>query len=216
MRRAIEARLLDVRTSFAGTIVSFDANTMRATVKPAVRLQGVDLDSDGEVDTLPDLTEVPVLFASAGNHGILYFPLSAGDPVRIEFSEEDDAEFYFDEGAVLPVNPASLRRHGGAVVCRPEGVRGVAALLSENPARNFLGKPGGVGMAWDEIELLLGDSTATDPVALQSLVLAALNSIRTTFNNHIHQVAATPGPAAATLTTIAAFGTIGASKVKAK
>lgn len=216
MRRAIEGRLLDVRTTFAGEIVSFDANTMRATVRPAVRVQGVDLDSDGEVDTMPDLEGVPVLFPGAGS-GILYFPLAEGDPVRIEFCEEDDAEFYWDAAAALPVNPTNMRRHGGAVVCRPEGSRGLARMLSESTAKGLLGAPGGTCLTWNEIEMQLGDSTATDPVALKSLVLAALNSIRSAFNSHTHLTAGTGSPVPpAAPQQIPAFSEIGASKVKAK
>lgn len=211
-RRAIEGQLLDVRTSMAGVIVSFDANTMRATVRPGVRVLAVDLDSPAEVDTLPDIPDVPVLFPSCA-FGILYWPLAAGDPVRLEFSEQDDSEFYWNADAVVPVNPAALRRHGSAVVCRPEGTRGTGALGAEDAAKMFLGKPGGVGIQMDHSEVKLGGSAATEKVALVS----DLNALVTWILGGVcaapgSPVAYTPltGPGAPTSAPIT-----GASKVKA-
>lgn len=159
IRRMIDARLLDVRTTMAGVVVSFDPVSMTASVRPAVRVQAVDSDSPAEVDTLPVLEEVPVHYPSAGA-GILYIPLSPGDPVRIEWSEEDDGEFYDDEAAAVPVNPTQLKRHGGSCVCYPTGFRGANALGSESPTRTFLGSPGGTGISIGA-DVQLGDSTAS-------------------------------------------------------
>lgn len=212
-RRAIEGQLLDVRTSMAGTIVSFDANTMRATVRPGVRVLAVDLDSPAEVDTLPDISDVPVLFPSCA-FGILYWPLAAGDPVRLEFSEQDDSEFYWNADAVVPVNPGALRRHGSACVCRPEGTRGTGALGAEDAAKMFLGKPGGVGIQMDHSEVRLGGSAASMFAALAPLVEAAISHA---IANHTHMYA--PGPSAAvpsaTGVLAGALPSTAASKVKA-
>lgn len=171
-RRAVEARLLDVKTTCAGEIVSFDANTFRARVRLAVRAQVTDPDSPPEVATQDDLLDVPVLYPTSGPF-ILYMPLTEGDPVRVEFSEEDDGDFY--RGMQAPVNPLSLKRHGGYAVCRPAGFD-AASLGSESQARLFLGKPGGACVSLAESIAYLGRSDASDEVALASLVRTAIQN----------------------------------------
>lgn len=168
LRRAIDARLLDVRTSVAGVVVSFDAATWTATIRPAVRFQAVDADSPPEVDTLQPIEGVPVQFPHWGE-AVLYHPLSPGDVGRLEWSEEDDGEVYSDDGAEVPVNPTILRRHGAACVFRPEGKRG-GGISEPEASAGFLGRPGGVGIAFDQNEVRLGSATAVEAVALASLV----------------------------------------------
>ena len=165
IRRGCEAQLLDVRTSMAATVVSFDANTMTATIRPGVRVQVVDSDSDPEVDTLPPVEGVDVLFPSAGGF-LLFAPLEAGDVGRLEWSEEDDGDLYDDASAAVPVNPRILKRHGGNAVFRPEGFRGVGALGAEDSGKMLLGKPGGSVVQFDGDELKLGRSDATEKVVL--------------------------------------------------
>lgn len=218
IRRAVDGRLLDVRTSMAGEVVSFDANTMTATVRPAVRVQAVDSDSRPEVDELPDLEDVPVLYPSAGGF-LLYIPLSAGDPVRIEFSEEDDSEFYDDASADVPGNPINLKRHGGAYVCRPEGFRGTGALGGESDSAPFIGTPDGVGIKFDSGTLVIGDSSATNFVALANLVKSELQDMNTAIGNHTHASPAGGFTGTALASTPAYSHTVGdvaAAKVKAK
>jgi hypothetical protein len=172
LRRVADARALDIRTSCAGVVVSFDANTWTATIRPGVRVQATDSDSSPEVDTLADLEGVPVEFPHWGP-AVLYHPLSPGDVGRLEFSEEDDGEIYVDPNAAVPVNPLVLRKHGASCVFRPGGRRGAASGDAAGAA-GFLGRPGGVGIAFDAASLRLGASNASDPVALNSLVKAAV------------------------------------------
>ena len=134
---------------------------------------------------------------------ICYFPLEAGDPVRVEASEEDDGEFYDDEGASVPVNPTVLVRHGGQFVCRPEGSRGVGKLGGESEGELFIGKPDGVCVTTDGGELLLGRSDAGEYVALANLVKGELDDIAAVLNAEIGPGTYVPG-------------SVAASKVKAK
>ena len=173
IRRAMDGRLLDVRTSMAATVVDFDANTMTATIQPGVCVQGVDPDTvTPEVDELPPVEGVPVLFPHCGEF-ILYAPLSAGDVGRLEWSEEDDGEIYADADAAIPVCPRVLKRHGAQAVFRPEGFRGAGALGAEDAGKLFLGKPGGGCVQTDGDEVKLGRSDASDFVVLADKLEAA-------------------------------------------
>ena len=134
---------------------------MTATIKPGVRFQIVDEDSDPEVIQIPDLKDVPVLFPNFGG-SIVFFPLAPGAPGRLEFSEEDDSLFYRKSSA-LPVNPVVLERHGGWAVFRPEGSRAGAFLEGEPSSRGYIGEPGGAGVSFGD-DLRLGGSDATDRV----------------------------------------------------
>lgn len=187
LRRSIDGRLLDVRTSIAAEVVSFDAAKMTAKIRPGVRVQIVDEDSDPEVTQLDDLLDVPVLFPNFGG-AVLYFPLEPGTPGRLEYSEEDDSQFY-RSGADAPVNPVILQRHGSWAVFRPEGSRQGALIGSEPSDRGFVGYPGGVGVSWSESDLLLGGSDAADPVVRKSDLQAVVN----TLNSHTHTTTATIG-----------------------
>lgn len=203
IRRAIDGRLLDVRTSIPGEIVSYNASARTATVRPGVRIQAVDSDSAPEVDTIPDLENVPVLFPSCAAFEIV-FPLAAGDPVRIEFSEEDDSLFYETTDAV-PVNPEILRRHGASVVCRPEGHRGTPGSKA-----TFIGSDGS--------NVLLGADDAADYLAITDQVLQAVSDA-------VSAAPVTPADGGAALkagivsalaTAIAAAASYSATKVRAK
>lgn len=210
-RRSIDGRLLDVRTSMVGEVVSFDANTMTATIRPGVRVQVVDSDTNPpELDTLDVLEAVPVLFPHCGNF-ILYHPISEGDIGRLEWSEEDDSEAYTDGSASVPVNPRVLKRHGGTAVFRPEGFRGTGALGGESSAHGFLGFPDGVGVQVRTGELRLGGSDATDPVVRQSDLQAVIDAL----NTHTHG-GVTAGMAATAVPTPLFSPASGSNVVKAK
>ncbi len=231
IRRAVEGRLLDVRTSIAATVVSFDADTKRAIVRPGVRFQVVDPDSPPEVDTLDDV-EVDVLFPHFGPF-VLYHPLSQGDVGRLEWSEEDDAEVYAT-GDATPLNPQILDRHGAHAVFRPEGSRAGDLLGEESTEHGYIGEPGGIGIQFLDAELRLGGSDATDPVALSSKVnsetssnkadlttlKAAITAALTSLDGAIVALGGTSTSAGTFTTTTGAVphtpASVAASEVKAK
>ncbi len=185
LRRSVEGRLLDVRTSIAAEIVSYDPATNRATVRPGVAYQIVDADDDPEVKKMEDLTEVPVMFPKFGD-AIIYFPIGAGTAGRLEASEEDDSQFYRTNQA-LPVLPQILERHAlGATVFRVEGSRAGVFLQGEPSNRGFIGKPGGVGISFSAEDLRLGGSDANDPLVRKSDLEALISK----YNAHTHVVPA--------------------------
>src|SRR5690606_8435191 len=130
---------------------------------PGVRRQAVDGDSPPEVDTPKALEDVPVLFPGGADFEIVW-PLEPGDPVRLEYSEEDDEPFYSTTSSA-PVNPEVLRRHGGNVVCRPEGTRGIPSPFGK---ATFIGSDG--------TNVLLGANDASEYIALTEALISAIKN----------------------------------------
>lgn len=80
--RLIKHQLSLAHTSLPGKIVSFDASTCRATVKPPIMY----FTADGRSIEYPLITGVPVFMPKAGASQITY-PVKPGDSCWIIFSE---------------------------------------------------------------------------------------------------------------------------------
>lgn len=85
---ALEQRLKDVHTSMPGLIETYDAQTRRARVQPALRL----LLTDGTTTSRAPVVNVPVVFPAGGGFTLL-FPVEPGDGVLLVFSQRGIAGF---------------------------------------------------------------------------------------------------------------------------
>lgn len=83
-----------LHTSRPGLIETFDAETRRARVKPALRmvLTGDAPGEDGDALEPSPWVNVPVIFPSGGGVS-LQFPIAEGDPVLLIFSERGLTQF---------------------------------------------------------------------------------------------------------------------------
>lgn len=84
LERVLDSRLAMVRTCFPATVVTYDRATQTARLRPAVkaavpRFDNPDLD---EIETLPDLPEVPVTWPGGGS-SFLACDLVPGDAVVV-------------------------------------------------------------------------------------------------------------------------------------
>lgn len=101
--KIITGRLRSVHTSLPGTITSYDAATVTATVEVAVQLEV----TSGVFETVPPLADVPVVTPGAWTRG---------DRCLLVFAEESFAK-WLDTDSVEP--PEVLVRHGLHAVCVP-------------------------------------------------------------------------------------------------
>lgn len=99
----ITSRLRGVHTALPGTITSYDAATVTATIDLAVELEA----TAGAFQRVPPLEDVPVTTPGAWSNG---------DKCLVVFCEESFAK-WFDTGSVEP--PDVLARHGLHAVCVP-------------------------------------------------------------------------------------------------
>ena len=72
----------DLHTAVPGLIETYDPETRRARVKIALRM----VMTDGTAVEITPLADVPVVFPAGGGFA-LTFPMAAGDPVLVVFSE---------------------------------------------------------------------------------------------------------------------------------
>lgn len=204
LRAAIRARLADVRTSVPGIVKSYDEATQTCEVALAVRLPR----ADGRLDELPPLTDVPVAWPRGGGY-FAQMPLEQGDPGLLVFSEVDFSEWR-RTGDVA--DPPTERRHGLNAYFIPGGCDDASPLPAPG-GKLVVGKVGGPVMKIDAGGIELGASAAAF-VALADKVDAALASIQSIFDAHVHpETGATTSP---TATLIGTLDSVAASKVKAE
>jgi Phage protein Gp138 N-terminal domain len=97
----IESSLSDINTSTPGEIVSYNAATNRAVVRPSLPKK---LDN-GDVLTAPNIVEVPVQFHGSNAGGASFtFPLKPGDPVNLSFQQRS-MEGYLKGSKDAPDDP---------------------------------------------------------------------------------------------------------------
>jgi Phage protein Gp138 N-terminal domain len=101
----LNARLDHLHTAFPATIVSYDANTQKASVQPMIER----LDSNGESTKPAVINGVPILFPSAGT-GILSFPIKTGDHVLVVVSDRSLDNYMFSDGSIT-INPEDRKTH---------------------------------------------------------------------------------------------------------
>lgn len=101
LKRRIWAELADLHTNIPGKIVSYNATTGRAVVKPSLS----KLLADGTELPSPRIVDVPVCWPSGDAYSALIaLPLKAGDSVVLQFSERaiDD---WLASGSEVPTDP---------------------------------------------------------------------------------------------------------------
>jgi hypothetical protein len=177
IKRAIEVQLSRLQTSLPGRVVTYDAAEQTAAVQLTVG------------DT-PPLTDVPVSWPRGGGY-FVHAPLTAGDHVWVHFCSEDFSGWR-EQGTQQP--PRMLRRHGLYAYASP-GAFVDGDELPDLPGHFVCGKVGGPQIHIDGTDVRLGDDSASDYVALASLVLARLTALHTAFDAHAHAVSgASTGP----------------------
>ena len=174
--------LLDVSASQASArqrgpvpaaVVAYDAASQTAEVRPLVSPQG---------QQLPPLPRVPILFPRSSTASITW-TLAAGDTVWLIIPEADCSAWYARgvEGAAT-----TQRRYDLAdAVAIPTGATLDGALAADAYAADALVLASG--------DIRLGSSAASDYVALASLVLAELQTIKTAYDTHTHSGVTTGG-----------------------
>lgn len=85
INRAITARLEDVNVAIPARVESYDDSTQQVSVQPLIKRGYLDEAEERQVEQLPMITGVPVLFPGGGGFRVT-FPVQAGDTVLLVFS----------------------------------------------------------------------------------------------------------------------------------
>lgn len=139
LRLALERQSRALRVGLPGRVERFDAANQLADVTPLLQETAFDESGNETLESLPVLTNVPVQFVGGGGYA-LTFPVAAGDPCWLTFSDRSLDE-WIDRGGV--VDPVDLRRHDLGDSVALLGVRAKPGKLAEfDSARAVFGNKG--------------------------------------------------------------------------
>ncbi len=194
LRRAMDARLLDVHTAIPARVEAYDAATLSVDAQPLIKQAHEDENGDRVVEQLPVIPSVPVVFPGSGGYRVT-FPIVVGDLVLLVFSEASIDKWLETGGLVDPIDD---HRHNISDAIAIPGLRSFASPSAANTS----------ALVIEGDDVRLGDDTGT-AVALKS----DLDSLKSIFNNWT-PVANDGGGALKTL--LGSWTPAGATKVKAK
>jgi hypothetical protein len=134
----LRTQLAEVHVALPGRVVSYDSAKQSADVQPLIRQPFENEEGDRQVDSLPIVTHVPVVFPGAGPISMTW-PIPAGTTGLLVFSEAS-LDKWLNEGG--EVDPLDDRRHAltdGVFIpglrpfsdpVPPAGVHGTAVVIS--------------------------------------------------------------------------------------
>jgi len=101
VRRVIDFELMDVNTCLPGIIESYDSETQKAVVQPALQRAYDQQDDTVRLVSMPPIPDVPVVQPRSGKAHI-HFPLEKGDSVLLVFSQRSLDVWKNKDGVVNP------------------------------------------------------------------------------------------------------------------
>lgn len=122
IQQAIEVQMSEMHTSMPGKVVSYNASTNRAVVKPDLPKRI----ASGESLETPHIVEVPVIWpASGGGKASMTFPLQPGDGVMIAVQQRS-LEGWLDGKNEMPDDPRQFDLSDSVAIpgCAPGGTVG--------------------------------------------------------------------------------------------
>lgn len=162
----MRSALMDVHTAIPGEVTRYDAALQLCDVKPQVKAPVVQPDGSTEYESLPIVTNVPVVFPGAGGFRMT-FPVQNGDTVLLIFSEAS-IDRWLEAGG--DVEPGDTRRHHLADAIAVPGLH--------PKSKSWTGAEPGV--------VTIGsDVGPADFVALATKVATELNALKTAFNTWV-------------------------------
>ena len=173
IREAVAAGILDVHTAIPARIERYDAATQKADCKPLVKRAYLDESGARQVESLPVIPGVPVMFPGAGGFRVT-FPVAVGDTCLLVFSECSTDRWL--SGSGQEVDPEFDHAHALAdAVCilglRPFG----DALASTATDVCTIGQDGGTFV----------------PVGLGDTIKSHFDAIKSYIDGHTHSVPGT-------------------------
>ena len=100
MKQIVNYGISNMHTCLPGKIVSYDYTEQKATVQPLLKKKY----ADNEIQKLPEITNVPIVFPSGTNFS-MHWPLNAGDNVLLLFCERSLDNWLSTGGEVAPQDP---------------------------------------------------------------------------------------------------------------
>lgn len=192
---ALRAELAGIWTGMPARVVRYSADKQRADVQPLIKVGYLDEAEERQVQSLPVVCAVPVVFPGAGRYRIT-FPISAGPDGTVGwlmFSSVSLDKWLVNGGEVDPED--DRRQHLSDAAFLP-GLRDFGHPLKSAPTdRATFGDDEGLQIHIDGSKVMIGSS---NPAELEKSVIgdtaqSFLNSFNTWAATHVH-----PDPLAGT------------------
>lgn len=169
VERALASRVADVHVSMPGEIVSYDATTQTATVRPGVRRVILSEDDDPIAEEIPPIENVPVSFPGGAGFTI-HFALAPGDTGDIIFSSVSHNEW---QATGRVSTPGDLKPHNlGSAKFYP-GLRSRKNAAPDTD--NSIGVPGGLRVHFGST---VNVGAGAQAVVLEDLMSAVLTALK--------------------------------------
>lgn len=104
IRQAISSQICNIHTCLPAKIVSYDYTVQKATVQPLLSRRYKNGTEEGDIQPIPEITNVPVIFPRSTGFS-MHYPLNEGDNVMILFSERSMDEWLDVGGKLAPLDP---------------------------------------------------------------------------------------------------------------
>jgi hypothetical protein len=108
LRMAVNQGLLDTHTALPGKVEKYDSAKQKADIKPLLKRTVINEDGSEISESLPVITDVPILFPRAGGF-FISFPIQVGDFVLLVFCERSIDSYCAGNGT--DTDPVDLRMH---------------------------------------------------------------------------------------------------------
>jgi hypothetical protein len=174
-----------------GRVEKYISATQTADIKPLLKRAVIDQDGGEDVEELPVIPNVPILFMRTSQF-FLSLPLSVGDNVLLLFCDRSIDGYMGSTGAV-DLDPVDLRQHNISDAVAIPGFfpisRGIKDVIEGDMV---LGKEKGIQVrckgATNTVEVTSSGlpNALGGFVALAALVATELTKIQTALNTHVH------------------------------
>jgi hypothetical protein len=172
-----DARLMRAHTNMPGEVVSYDPATQTAAVQPLIQEVSVDEFGTATVRTLPQISNVPVMFPRSGEW-FCSFPIAKGDTVLLVFAEKSIGRWREQDKLTDP-GVVSMHHLSDAVAI--PGLFANPRKLPDVHAENMvIGHSGGAQIhIKPDGTIHLSEENAADAVALSAPADAQIAALKT-------------------------------------
>lgn len=156
IRDALDSRAEAINTCMPAKVLSYDAATQTATVRPALKRPVRTEDEDPTTEALPDIPSVPVVCFRGGPF-VLHLPPVSGDYVLLLFPQWSIAEWRRLGGD--SVDPGDHRHHSLGSCVALHGVYPSSSVVAGlSPTEVLLGKVSGPNVKVTETKVKIGSN----------------------------------------------------------
>ena len=171
MEMVVESALKRMHTSFPARVISYNSTAGTVSVQAMIMREYFDESENRQIEKLPVITDVPVMFPGGGGHRIT-FPILANDTITL-FAASMSLELWHQTLGLQFVDPADSRRNALEDMYAVPGFRPLKNWHSDAPTdRMSLGLNDGVQINIDANEVRLGSNSASDRATMASELAA--------------------------------------------